>query len=357
MGIFHPAGGKGLGPYADAGGIKRGAFVKRDAVSVDRDARQIKGALGLSTGKTPCVDIHQNEVVVGTAGYQVKARRKKFLGEGFGVGDSLGSVGCKTGLKGLMKGDCFGGNDMHQRPTLKARENGLIDLGAPLLFGEDKTRPRPPKGFVGCGGDKIREGDGTGVLTARDKARDVGHIHHEQGAIFLTNLGKTGEIDDARIGTGPGYNKLGFVLLAQGGDLVIIDASVGFFDPIMVDFVKLPGKIQVHSVGQMPPVGQVHGHDRITWLQRREIDGHVGGSAGMGLDIGEWGVKKFHGPVNSQLFGLIHIFTTAVIALARVAFRIFVGENGPLRRKDGRGGVIFRSDHFQPGLLAFAFVL
>ena len=47
-------------------------------------------------------------------------------------------------------------------------------------------------------------------------------------------------------------------------------------DAVGDDLVQLAGEVQVHAVGQMAAVGQVHGQDGVARLQAGEIHGHVG---------------------------------------------------------------------------------
>ena len=71
---------------------------------------------------------------------------------------------------------------------------------------------------------------------------------------------------------------------------------------------------------------------------RRE-QGHEGGSvclgAGMGLNIDVISPEEPLRPIARQRLDNIRVLTTPVIALARVAFRVFVGEDRASRLKNG----------------------
>ena len=56
----------------------------------------------------------------------------------------------------------------------------------------------------------------------------------------------------------------------------------------------------------------------------------------MWLHVGGLGTKDLLDAVDCQLFGHIHMFAATVVALARVAFRILVGELAALRGHDSR---------------------
>ena len=71
----------------------------------------------------------------------------------------------------------------------------------------------------------------------------------------------------------------------------------------------------------MPSILQTHRQDLVTGLQKGEIDG--------------------------QAFGHGDVFTTAVIALRRVAFGVFVGQYASGRLDHGGKGEVFRGDEFE----------
>ena len=71
----------------------------------------------------------------------------------------------------------------------------------------------------------------------------------------------------------------------------------------------------------------------------------------MGLYVGIFGAKQFHGPFDGQAFGNIHEFTTAIIAFVRIAFCIFVGQNAALDHHHRTTGNIFRGNQLQVAAL------
>ena len=152
------------------------------------------------------------------------------------------------------------------------------------------------------------------------------------------------EIDDARIGAGAGDDHLGLVLARQPLDLVVIDGFGFLAHAVGDELVRLAGKIQRVPVGQMPAVRQIHAQHGVARLQRGHIHGDVRLRAGMRLHVGVLGAEKLLGAVDGQLLGAIHEFAAAVIALARIAFGVFVGEHGARRFEHGLGDQIFRGD-------------
>jgi hypothetical protein len=79
-------------------------------------------------------------------------------------------------------------------------------------------------------------------------------------------------------------------------------------------------------VGQVPAFGQAHAHDGVTGFQESEKNGFVGRRAAVGLHVGGFRTKNLFDAVDGQLFGHVHVFAATVIALARVAFGVFIGQ-------------------------------
>ena len=75
---------------------------------------------------------------------------------------------------------------------------------------------------------------------------------------------------------------------------------------------------------------EIQAHEGVARLQQREEHCLVGLRAGMGLHIGEVAVEQLAGAVDRQLFGDVDIFAAAIIAVAGIAFGIFVGQDRAL---------------------------
>ena len=74
-----------------------------------------------------------------------------------------------------------------------------------------------------------------------------------------------------------------------------------------------------------------------------------------GLYVGIIGAEQFFGAIDSELFDHVNVFAAAVIAFARVAFGIFIGQYRTLRLQHPGADVVFRCDQldvfFLPGPL------
>jgi hypothetical protein len=166
-----------------------------------------------------------------------------------------------------------------ERTALEAWEDGGIELFGPLAFAEHDAAARPAEGFVGGGGDEIGVGHGAGVGTAGDEAGDVGHVDEEDRADFAGDRGEVFEVDGAGVGAGAGEDELWFVVAGEAGNIVHVDA-VGFaIDAVTDGWVPAAGEVELHAVGEVAAVGEVHGEDGVADFEGGEVDGLVGGGA------------------------------------------------------------------------------
>ncbi len=72
----------------------------------------------------------------------------------------------------------------------------------------------------------------------------------------------------------------------------------------------------------------------------------------MRLHVGMFRAKKFLDPLAREIFYDVGKLASAVIALAGVAFRIFVGEHGTGSLKHSLADEVFGSDQLQAFVLA-----
>jgi hypothetical protein len=90
----------------------------------------------------------------------------------------------------------------------------------------------------------------------------------------------------------------------------------------------------------------------IPWVEHRHVGGVVGLSAGVGLDVGVLGAEQVLGAVDRQLLGDVDPLTAAVVALARVALGVLVGQHRARGIEHGLRHEVLGGDHLQRPLLA-----
>ncbi len=171
-----------------------------------------------------------------------------------GVGHNLPLVVLELRLQGFLEGHRLGGDHMHERAPLHTWEDGFVNGLGVLFGGEDHASPWSPQGLVGCGGNEIRIGNRAGMHPRGHETRNVGHVHHEQGAGLIGDFPENLEVDDAGVGGSTGDDHFGPVLEGQIPHLVVVDPLI-FFPHTVVDHLK-PGPRLVHgaAVGEVSTV-------------------------------------------------------------------------------------------------------
>jgi len=110
-------------------------------------------------------------------------------------------------------------------------------------------------------------------------------------------------------------------------------------------------------VRQVTAFGQAHAQDGVAGLEESQQHGLVGLRTGAGLHVGGIGTEQLLDAVDGELLDHVGVFATAVVAAARIAFCVFVGELRALRCHDGGRGVVLAGDQLDVLFLAGVFGL
>ena len=281
---------------------------------------------------------------------------------GVGPGEALGEdlrarqgaplpLGELLGRRDLQR-HRLGGDHVLQRTALHAREHRGVDLLAQLRLGQDEPAARTAQRLVRGGGHHVGVGHRVGVQARRDQAGEVRHVHHEQGARLVGDLPEAGEVQLARVGRPARDDQLRLVLLGQRLDLVVVDQAVGLAHVVGHGVEDLARVVDPHAVRQVPAVGQVQAQDGVARLQQREVHGGVGLRPRVRLHVGVLGAEQRLGPVDGQLLDDVDVLTPAVVAAARVALGVLVGQDRSLCLQDRLRGEVLGGDHLQGVALA-----
>ncbi len=146
------------------------------------------------------------------------------------------------------------------------------------------------------------------------------------------------------------------MLNGQTLDFVVVDQTL-VIDAVLNGIVELAGGGDRSTVGQVTAVRQAHAEDGVTSLQQRQVNRRIGLGTGVRLNVGVIGTEQLLGTVNGQLLNDIDILATTVVALARVAFGVLVGQDGPLRLHNRRTGVVLRGNQLDVLFLTYRFLL
>ena len=251
----------------------------------------------------------------------------------------------KFGLQRLAEGDRLGGDDVHQRPALQAREHRRIHLlGDLLVIAQDHAAARAAQRLVRGGGHDMRMRQRRRMRAAGDEAGNVRHVDHQIGADRVGDLAEALPVPDARIGGAAGKDQLRLGLVRLPFDLIHVEQMVVLAHTVGDDLEPLAAHVDRRAVRQVPARIEIEAHEGVARLEQREEHRLVHLAAGVRLDIGEVAVEQLLGAVDGQLLGDIHVLAAAVVALARIALGIFVGHDRALRFKHGARHDVLRSD-------------
>ena len=136
----------------------------------------------------------------------------------------------------------------------------------------------------------------------------------------------------------------GLHLLGLLGDRIHVDDLVLAPHRVMRGLEPFAGHVDGRAVGEMAAGGEIEAHEGIAGLQQRQKHRLVHLAAGVRLHIGEARAEQFLGAIDRQRFHHVDPFAAAVIAVARIAFGIFVGQHRALRFQHRAADDVFRRD-------------
>ena len=152
----------------------------------------------------------------------------------------------------------------------------------------------------------------------------------------------------ARVGRSAGDDHLRLVLARQRLDLIHVDPMGRSIDPVGDRLEPAAGHVDRRTMGQVPACREIEAHERVAGLHQGQEDALIGLAAGIGLDVGEPAIEQLAGALDREAFGDVDELAPAVIAAARVAFRVLIGHHRALRLEHGARHDVFRCDEFDP---------
>ena len=342
---------------AQARGLHRRTRVERHRVAVDRDVDLRKPVLGLSARqrRLGVAQVDEHQVHVGAAGEHVDAvaRLQELARQRPGAGHRAALALGEQLAGGDPEGHGLGRDDVLERPALLPGEHRRVDLLGVLLLAQDDPGAGTAERLVGGRGDDVGAVlDRAGVQPGGDETGEVGHVDHQQRADLVGDLAKAREVELARIGRPARQQQLRTALAGDAGDLVHVDQAAVAVDLVGGDLIQPAGDVDLHAVGEVAAVGEREPHDRVPRLEQRVVDGGVGLRAGVRLDVGVLGPEQRLGAVDGQLLGDVHPLAAAVVAAARVALGVLVGEHRALAFEHRPRDEVLRGDHLERALLA-----
>ena len=189
------------------------------------------------------------------------------------------------------------------------------------------------------------------VSAAGDETRDVGHVDEHDAADLIADFADALEVDRARIGGGTREEDLGLHLHRLLLEGVVIEALGLLVDHVRHDVVDLAGEVDGRTVGEVTTLVERKRENRVTGLDRGEVDRHVRGAAAVWLHVRMVRAEQLAGALTGELLGGVDRQTARVPALPRIAFGILVHQHGPGGEADGAARGVLGRDEVDLGIL------
>ena len=109
----------------------------------------IKTCFQFFAGHIGVQQFDKHQVIVCSAGNQVDVAGEKFFAQNLCIQDDLMLISFEVFCKGFAESNRFGGNDMHQRTALCAREDSFVDLRTEFFGTENHASARSAERFMG----------------------------------------------------------------------------------------------------------------------------------------------------------------------------------------------------------------
>ncbi len=199
-------------------------------------------------------------------------------------------------------------------------------------------------------------GTGDGVNATSNQTGDVRHVNHQISANAVGDFAEPLPVPDTGIGSAAGQDQLGLVFVGKALDLIHVEKMVVLTHAIGDDVEPLAGHVDRGTVGQVTTGVEIQAHEGVARLQKSQEHCLVHLAAGVRLNVGKLAAEKFLRALDCQRFGNVGEFTAAIVALARITFGIFVGEDRALCFQHCAGNDVFRSNQLDFMLLTAEFL-
>ena len=348
LGFVETAGRHRRRAEANTGCFKGRASFKWHRVFITRDMGKIEGLLSQFGGKVRKVvtEIDKEEVIVTPSGNNFVATLQKCRGECLAILHHIGGVFLELGLEGFGEANGLGRDHVHEGTTLAAREHGGVDGLHVFGFAEDQTTTRSAESFVGRRGDEICVRNRGRMHAAGHESGNVGDVGEQVGADRAGDLTHALKINDPRVGRSADGDHLRLFAFGNGCEFIVVDVTGFLVYAVLHEVVEFAGEVGGITVGEVPPVSEVHAENFVARLQNGRVDREVGLGAGVRLHVGVLGPEKFFGAFDGDDFDFIDFFAAPIPAFGRVAFGVFVGENAALGFHYRGVSEVFRGDQF-----------
>ena len=154
----------------------------------------------------------------------------------------------------------------------------------------------------------------------------MSHVDHQECAYLVGNLAHTGIVPLTAVGRAATDDEFRLLFECETLHLIIVHAACLLVEIVAHRIVEDSGGVDMAAMREVAAVVEVESHEGVAWLEHRKQHGCVGLCARVGLYVGVFSTEELFHALDGESLGLVHHLTSAVIALARIALGIFVGE-------------------------------
>ena len=119
-------------------------------------------------------------------------------------------------------------------------------------------------------------------------------VDEQQRADLVGDRAERLEVDDARVGRRTGDDHLRLVLVCQPRHLVVVEQLGVVVEPVADEVEELGREVDGRAVREVAALVERHAHHGVARLEQRDVRGHVGVGAGVGLHVGVLAPNSSH---------------------------------------------------------------
>ena len=183
------------------------------------------------------------------------------------------------------------------------------------------------------------------------------HVDHEGRADTIRDGAEALVVPMARIGRAARDDDLRADRLGLALDRVHVDPVRLGVDAVGLHLEPAPRHVDRRAVREVATGREVEPHEGVARLHQGQEHGLVGLRARVRLDVGEAAAEQFGRAPDGEVLGDVDELAAAVVALPRIAFRVFVGHHRALRFEHGAGHDVLGGDQLDLVALAAEFQL
>ena len=188
----------------------------------------------------------------------------------------------------------------------------------------------------------------------RDEPGGVRHVHPQDGADLVGDLAERGVVEVAAVGARADAQHPRHHLVRPLADAVEVELPrqrPALLDAVEVGVVELAGEVDRRAVREVAAMSEVEPEEFLAGLHEGEVDRLVGRRAGVRLHVDPVGAEELLGAVSREVLHHVDLLAAAVVALARQALGVLVGQRAAERLEHGGADEVLGGDELEAVVL------